>query len=52
MAGGGGELNNMVGAYGPGENGESNKNNLQISTEPKNLISAMQILFTLEFLYA
>ena len=48
----GGKLNEMLGAYGPCENGESNKNNLQISTELKNLISAMQILFTLEFLYA
>ena len=46
------ELNKMVGAYGQCENGESNKNNLQISTELKNLISATQILFTLEFLYA
>ena len=50
------ELNKMVGAYGQCENGESNKNknlqNLQISTELKNLISATKILFTLEFLYA
>ena len=38
----------MVGAYGQCENGESNKNNLQISTELKNLISTTQILFTLE----
>ena len=34
------ELNKMVGAYEQCENGESNKNNLQISTELKNLISA------------
>ena len=46
------ELNKMIGAYGQCENGESNKKNLQISTELKNLISATQILFTLEFLYA
>ena len=46
------ELNKMVGAYGQCETGESNKNNLQISTDLKNLISATQILFTLEFLYA
>ena len=39
----------MVGAYGQCENGESNKNNLQISTDLKNLISATQLLFTLEF---
>ena len=39
-------------AYEQCENGESDKNNLQISTELKNLISATQTLFTLEFLYA
>ena len=32
--GGGGELNKMVGAYGPCENGESNKNNLHWAKEP------------------
>ena len=40
----------MVGALWGIENGESNKNNLQISIEVKNLIFTTHILFTLEFL--
>ena len=44
-----GELNKMIGAYGQCENGESNKNNFQISTELKNLISETQFFFSLEY---
>ena len=49
--GGGGE---GLGGRGGGKQDDRciNKNNRQISTELKNLISGTQILFTLEFLYA